>query len=69
MKRILYIGGFCMPSGNASAQRVLGIAKAMRECNTEVRFCGLSRNITDGYEDGDIEGFRYRNYRYELAME
>lgn len=30
MKRILYIGGFDMPDGNAAAQRVLSVAKALR---------------------------------------
>ena len=53
-----------MPDGNAAAQRVLGIAKAMRECDCEVRFCGLSRSINAQFEDGNIDGFQYRNYRY-----
>lgn len=56
-----------MPDGNAAAQRVLGIAKAMRECGCEVRFCGLSRNISSIYEDGEIDGFVYRNYRYPVS--
>lgn len=68
MKKVLYIGGFCMPDGNAAAQRVLGIAKAMRECDCDVRFSGLSRNIISQYEDGEIDGFEYRNYRYPASI-
>lgn len=61
MKKALYIGGFCMPDGNAAAQRVLGIAKALRINDYDVRFCGLSRK---GADEGSVDGFSYKNYDY-----
>lgn len=67
MKRALYIGGFCMPEGNAAAQRVLGIAKLLRECDYDVRFCGLDKNIIEP-KDGTIDGFDYRNYPYPKSV-
>lgn len=64
MKKALYIGGFCMPDGNAAAQRVLGVAKLLRLCDYDVRFCGLSKKIKSGGEDGAIDDFKYCNYPY-----
>lgn len=66
-KRVLYIGGFCMPDGNAAAQRVLGVGKLLSECNYEVRFCGLQRNITKPVI-GNIEKFEYTNYPYPSSI-
>lgn len=66
-KRVLYIGGFCMPDGNAAAQRVLGVGKLLRACKFEVRFCGLERNIKVSKE-GSIEGFAYKNYPYPASV-
>ena len=67
MKKILYIGGFCMPDGNAAAQRVLGMAKLMRECGCEVRFSGLTRKIKNGSENGEIDGFTFVNHAYPAS--
>lgn len=53
-----------MPDGNAAAQRVLGVAKLLHLCNFDVRFCGLSHNITIGTEKGSIDSFQYCNYPY-----
>lgn len=61
MKRVLYIGGFDMPDGNAAAQRVLGIAKIMRKCDCEVQFVGLSRKNPG---KGEIDGFAFENLPY-----
>lgn len=63
MKKVLYIGGFCMPDGNAAAQRVLGVAKALHQSGFDIRFSGLSRNINIP-ETGVINGFDYINYPY-----
>lgn len=63
MKKALYIGGFCMPDGNAAAQRVLSVGKLLQECGFKVRFSGLKRNITEP-EEGGIENFEYKNYPY-----
>lgn len=68
MYRVLYIGGFTMPDGNAAAQRVLGVGKLLRLCNCDVRFCGLSRKIQSGIEDDVIEDFQYRNYPYPTSL-
>lgn len=53
-----------MPDGNAAAQRVLGIAKVLREIGYDVHFAGLSHNIKDNKESGVIDGFSYSNYPY-----
>lgn len=68
MSRVLYIGGFTMPDGNAAAQRVLGVGKLLRLCNCDVRFCGLSRKIQSGIEDGITEDLQYRNYPYPTSL-
>ncbi len=67
MNRTLYIGGFCMPDGNAAAQRVLTVGKLMGECNYKVRFCGLQRNIMEPVT-GKIEEFEYRNHPYPSSI-
>ena len=63
MKKALYIGGFIMPDGNAAAQRVLGVAKVLRECGYGVRFSGLTRASKEP-QTGNIDGFDYVNYPY-----
>lgn len=42
MENILYVGGFELPDLNAAAQRVLGIAKGMRELGSNVFFLNYS---------------------------
>lgn len=66
--KILYIGGFEMPDGNAAAQRVLGIAKSLRENNHEIRFTGLSRTLSTDTIIGTVEGFHYINYPYPKGL-
>lgn len=58
MKKILYIGGFEMPDKNAAAQRVLSIAKALRESGYETHFYGISQSDD---LDGNVEGFSYES--------
>ena len=67
MKKILYIGGFCMPDGNAAAQRVLGVAKALNRSGYIIRFSGLKRNIQRP-ETGFIDKFDYINYPYPSSL-
>ena len=62
MKKVLYIGGFTMPDGNAAAQRVLGIGKLLRECGYLVRFTGLTKSGVT--KENVIDGFQYKNYPY-----
>lgn len=62
-KRILYIGGFEMPDGNAAAQRVLAIAKTLpRDCSVE--FLGLTHS--NNYS-GTVDGFSYKNLNYPFT--
>ena len=46
MSRILYIGGFVLPDRNAAAQRVVGIAKGLRELGHQVFFLNYSDQVT-----------------------
>ncbi len=61
MKSVLYIGGFELPDKNAAAQRVLPIAKALRECGFETRFYGTS--LSNDYK-GSVDGFDYEACPY-----
>ena len=61
MKKILYIGGFEMPDKNAAAQRVLSIAKALREAGYEIHFYGISQSNDF---DGMVDGFHYEACRH-----
>lgn len=56
-----------MPDGNAAAQRVLGVAKALRECEYNVRFSGLSRTSRTP-ECRLAEDFTYINYPYPATL-
>ena len=67
-KRILYIGGFTMPDGNAAAQRVLGIAKILRDCSYDVKFCGLKNLPNNKIDEGEIDEFQYINYPYPCTF-
>ena len=59
MKKILYIGGFEMPDKNAAAQRVLSIAKALRESGYDTLFYGITQS---GDKEGNVDGFHYDAY-------
>ncbi len=59
MKSILYIGGFEMPDKNAAAQRVMSIAKALREAGYEILFYGITAT---GDFRGVVDGFHYEAY-------
>lgn len=61
MKKILYIGGFEMPDKNAAAQRVLSIAKALRESGYDTLFYGITQ---DGNYEGDVDGYHYEAYQH-----
>lgn len=59
-KKVLYIGGFEMPDGNAAAQRVLSIAKTIG-VSYDIEFLGLTHS--DNFE-GVAGDFRFRNLHY-----
>lgn len=53
--KILYIGSFRLPDGDAAAQRVINNAKLMRELGCEVDFISFGGNG----DNGEVENFRY----------
>ena len=59
-KKILYIGGFEMPDGNAAAQRVLAVAKSLRKV-FDISFLGITHGSNFS---GDVDGFDYKNLTY-----
>lgn len=64
-KKVLYVGGFEMPDKNAAAQRVLSIAKALRDCGYDVIFYGITK--TDDF-NGSVDGFSYEAHPYPLTL-
>ena len=63
---ILYIGGFELPDRNAAAQRVIGIAKGLRELGYEVVFLNSIKNS----ERSDEEIKTYFGFKcYEYGRE
>jgi len=67
---ILYIGGFELPDKNAAAQRVIGIAKGLREIGHEVIFL----NSVKGNQNKEIKekiyfGFRCFEYGRESELD
>lgn len=65
MKTILYIGGFEMPNKNAAAQRVLSVAKALRESDYTTFFYGVTKS--NDY-NGTINGFEYEAQPYPRSI-
>lgn len=66
MKKALYIGGFEMPDKNAAAQRVLGVAKLLRQCSYQVHFVGLTHDKDNNC--GKIEDFTFVNLPYPKTI-
>ena len=68
--KIVYIGNYSCPDGDAAAARVLGIGKALRECSYEVMFAGHGVLGATGGEQGRAEdrqpdgGFAFQGFRY-----
>lgn len=64
--KILYIGGFELPDGNAAAQRVIANAKILVELGHEVQLYGLSK--TPQKEAFLYEGLFCRNLSYPSSL-
>lgn len=60
---ILYIGGFELPDKNAAAQRVVGIAKGLREIGYEVVFLNSLKQLDD-YNLEEKYYFKFKCYEY-----
>lgn len=60
---ILYIGGYELPDKNAAAQRVIGIAKGLRELGYDVIFLNSLKNAENADEDVKTY-FGFKCYEY-----
>lgn len=65
---ILYIGGFELPDRNAAAQRVVGIAKGLRELGHEVIFLNSIKNPERSNEEIKTY-FGFKCYEYGRESE
>ena len=65
---ILYIGGFELPDKNAAAQRVIGIAKGLRELGHSVLFLN-SLKEGDEIKPKEVEYFGFKCYEYKRERE
>jgi len=68
MKKILYIGNFSFPLGNAAGKRVYANGKILRNIGYEVIYIGVDKTKTKSNLIGDTEtiydGFKYYNFSY-----
>ena len=68
IKKILYIGNFSFPNGNASGSRVLGNGYIFREIGYEVIYIGLDNNLNHNSELSETlniyDGFQFYNLPY-----
>ena len=67
--RFLYIGSFQLPDKNAAAQRVLGIAKALRKLNFDVVFLDFNKDY-DVFSDcpHEVCGFQTYSQPYPAGL-
>lgn len=69
MHKILYIGNFDYPHGNAAGNRVYANGHLFRESGHEVSYLGLSKDISGLEYDGNIyEGFQYLRMPYPKGL-
>lgn len=65
---ILYVGGFILPDRNAAAQRVVGVAKALRELDHKVFFLNAPKEATiEGWKE--YFGFQCYEYKRENQLQ
>lgn len=62
---ILYIGGFELPDKNAAAQRVVGIAKGLRELGHTVVFLNSLKKCDKMIEPREVEYYGFKCYEYK----
>lgn len=71
-KKIIYIGNFSFPYGNASGSRVFGNGCLLRELGYEVYFLGLDNELLQDVHLSETlkeyDGFKYYNFPYPLGM-
>ena len=64
---VLYIGQFELPDKNAAAQRVMRVAKSMRECGAKVVLCGASKEYNKLTKHSDVVDFEAYSRKYPIA--
>lgn len=62
---VLYIGGFELPDKNAAAQRVIGIAKGLRDSGYTVIFVNALKEYKDEPQNKSYFGFKTIEYQRE----
>lgn len=70
MKKIIYVGNFAFPHGNASGARVLGNGYLLRELGYEVIYVGLDPTINLSLKESEQyhDGFQYYNLPYPKGI-
>jgi len=67
-KKIIYVGNFDFPFGNASGKRVYGNGKLLRAIGYEPIFVGMTRDIKNAGSlqetEKEYDGFKYYSYPY-----
>ncbi len=66
-EKVLYIGGFVLPNGNAAAQRVIANAKILRELDYDVTLVGLTHDKS-GLDKFKYEGLDCINLPYPQSI-
>lgn len=69
MKKIIYLGNFSFPHGNAAGKRVYANGKAFKEIDYETIFIGTDHNISNenlklSNTNESFDGFEYYNFAY-----
>lgn len=65
---ILYIGGFQLPDKNAAAQRVVGIAKGLRDLGYQVVFLNSLKDYSE-ITVSEKEYFRFKCFEYKRELD
>lgn len=68
-KRVLYIGGFVLPDRNAAAQRVIGIAKSLKEVGYEVCFVNAIERCNKEFQIKEYYGFKTYEYNRKSNLD
>jgi len=67
--KVLYIGGFELPDKNAAAQRVIGIAKCIRDIGYQVVFVNALKKCDYAPSSKEYFGFSTLEYRRESVFD
>lgn len=72
MKKIIYVGNFSFPNGNAAGTRVLGIGYLLKQLGYELVFVGVDHNLQSNSQlkntAQEYDGFKYYNFPYPTGI-